>query len=225
MNTKYIKQFEKYLDGEMDPEEKAMFEESLLNNAEKHSSFMEYQSIYEALGDQDTIDLRIKLKEIREENAKKRNSADFLGHGYNWLWLAALITVIISFTVITSLLIAKVKSDEQLAFELNPMEIEKYSALDRELLRFEQRNIDFKLESPGNSIFINRKDPLVFKWTVDSTNPLIFEVIDREGKIIFSSKKPVKSPYLIDEKLPVGMLVYRFRTAIESYHIGFMFLK
>jgi len=225
MNTQYLKQFENYYNDEMGPEDKALFEKSLSQNPELNASFKEYLSIYEAIGDQDTLDLRIKLKEIREESARNKNGSDFFRHNYNWLWMAALITIIISFTIITSLLIARVDWNQQVATELNAVDIQEYSALDRELMKFEQRNMDFKLESPGDSIFFSRKDPLLFKWTVNSTNPLILELIDWEGKIVFSSGKPAISPYLVKKNLPGGILVYRFRTKTEAYYIGFLFLK
>jgi len=225
MNTKYLKQFENYYNGEMEPEEKASFERSLSQDPELNASYKEYLIIYDAIGDKDVLDLRIKLKEIREENARNRNRPDFFRYGYNWLWMAALITIIISFTIITSLLIAKVDWNDEVTSALNAVDIHEYSALDRELMKFEQRNIDFKLESPKDSIFFNRKYPLLFKWTVDSTYPLILELIDWEGKIVFSSDKPAISPYLVKKKLPGGIMVYRFRTDTEAYYIGFLFLK
>jgi hypothetical protein len=225
MNAKYLKQFEKYYNGEMEPAERASFEESLSRNPELDASFKEYLSIYDAIGDRDMLDLRIKLREIREELDRDRNRPDFFRHSYNWLWMAALITIIVSFTTIVSLLIAKVEWKNQVATELNTVDIHEYGALDRELMKFEQRNMDFNLESPKDSIFFSRKDPLLFQWTVNSTDPLILELIDWEGKIIFSSGKPALSPYLVKMQLPGGILVYRFRTDKEAYYIGFLFLK
>jgi hypothetical protein len=225
MNTKYFNQFERYYNGEMEPGEKASFEEALAQNPELNAAFKEYLSIYDAISDKDMIDLRIKLREIREEAARDRNKPDFFRHSYNWLWMAALITIILSFTVIVSLLIARVDWKEQLVSEFNTVDTQEYSSLDRELMKFGKRNMDFKLESPDDSLFFNRKDPLLFKWTVNSMNPLILELIDREGNIVFSSGKPALSPYVVNKRLPPGILVYRFRTDTEAYYIGFLFLK
>jgi hypothetical protein len=224
MNTKYFNQFERYYNGEMQPGEKASFEEALAQNPELNAAFKEYLSIYDAISDKDMIDLRIKLREIREEAARDRNKPDFFRHGYNWLWMAALITIILSFTLIVSLLIARVDLKEQLVSEFNTVDTQEYSSLDRELMKFGKR-MDFKLESPDDSLFFNRKDPLLFKWTVNSMNPLILELIDREGNIVFSSGKPALSPYVVNKRLPPGILVYRFRTDTEAYYIGFLFLK
>ncbi|MCK9399876.1 MAG: hypothetical protein M0Q51_07780 [Bacteroidales bacterium] len=225
MNTKYIKQFEKYYNGEMDPEEKGSFEESLSQNPELNADYQEYLSIYEAIGDQETLDLRVKLKELRNEWNRNSNGADFIMNSRNWLWLAALITVIISFTVIVSLLITKADWKDQTASEIKSVEINDFSALNRELIKFKQRKTNFMLESPKNSVFHNRKDPILFQWTVDSTNLLILDLIDWEGKIVFSSGTAVVSPYLVKKKLPEGILVYRFRSETESYYLGFLLLK
>lgn len=226
MNTKYLKQFEKYYNGEMMPEEKTSFEQLLLQNPEMNSSYKEYLSIYEAIKDHDTLDIRIKLKEIREELAREKKKPDFFSNGYNWLWLAALLTIIISFSVITSRLIARIdRQEDEVASGLFNVDIHKYSALDGELMKFAQRNMDLKLESPKDSLFFNRKDPLIFKWTVDSTEPLIIELINWEGKIEYSSEYPVFSPYMVKMKLPGGIFVYRLRTAKEAWYIGFLFLN
>jgi hypothetical protein len=225
MKTKYLKQFEKYYNGEMEPDEKASFEEALSDDQELNASYKEYLSIYEALSDHEILDLRMKLKEIREENARDKNYPDFFRHGYNWLWMAALITIIISFTLIVSLMINRAKLKDQLASGINTAEIHKYSALDGELMKFKQRNVELILESPKDSLFFHREDPLRFQWTVNLSDPLILDLIDWEGKIVFSSVKPVTSPYVVKKKLPGGMLVYRLRTDTESYYIGFLFLK
>jgi hypothetical protein len=224
MKRKYFERFERYYNGEMKPEEKESFEKSLSGDPDLSASYQEYLSIYDAIRDQESLELRIKLKEIREENTMKIKGSGFLSQGYNWLWMAALITIIISFATIVSLLVYRMES-KQVAYEVITTEKQDLSDLDRELIKFEQRNMDFKLESPRDSIFINRMNPLVFKWTVNSTDPLILELIDGQGKIVFSSVKPVASPYTINEILPEGIMVYRFRTNTEAYHLGFLYFR
>jgi hypothetical protein len=225
MNTKYLKILEKYYNGEMEPSEKASFEESLTRNAELNASWLEYLSIYEAIGDQETLDLRNKLKEIRDEKNRNNNGTDFIVRNNNWLWLAALITVIISFTVVISLMITKVDWREQSASGFNSIEAYDYDGLNRELMKFKERKTNFALESPKDSVFHNRKEPILFKWTVDTTSPLILDLINWEGKIVFSSEEPVTSPYLVKKKFHEGVLAYRFRSETESYYLGFLFLR
>jgi hypothetical protein len=225
MNTKYLKILEKYYNGEMEPSEKASFEESLNRDAELNASWLEYLSIYDAIGDQETLDLRNKLKEIRDEKYRNSNGMDFIVRNNNWLWLAALITVIISFTVVISLMITKMDWKEQSASGFNYTEAYDYNGLNRELMKFKERKTNFALESPKDSVFHNRKEPILFKWTVDTTGPLILDLINWEGKIVFSSDEPVTSPYLVKKKFHEGILAYRFRSETESYYLGFLFLR
>jgi hypothetical protein len=225
MNTKYLKILEKYYNGEMEPSEKASFEESLAHNPELNAAYQEYIIIYEAIADQETLDLRKKLNEIRNERNRHNTGTDFIMGNRNWLWLAALITVIISFTVIVSLLITKVDWKEQSAAGISSIEEYDYNGLNRELMKFKQRKTDFALESPKDSVFHNRKEPIIFKWTVDTTSPLILDLIDLEGKIVYSSGEPVTSPYLVKKKFQEGVLAYRFRSETEWYYLGFLFLR
>jgi hypothetical protein len=225
MNTKYLKIFEKYHNGEMEPSEKASFEESLTRDPELNASYQEYLSIYEAIGDQDTLDLRNKLRELRNEKNRNDNGANFINRNRNWIWLAALITVIISFTVVISLLITKADWKEQSAAGLNSIEVYDYNGLNRELMKFKERKTNFALESPKDSVLHDRREPILFKWTVDTTSPLILDLIDWEGKIVFSSSQPVTSPYLVKKKFKEGVLAYRFRSDTESYYLGFLLLR
>ena len=225
MNTKYLKLLEKYYNGEMEPAEKTTFEESLTKNPELNAAYLEYLSIYEAIGDHETLDLRNKLRELREEKYRSNNGPDFIMRNRNWLWLAALITVIISFTVIVSLLITSADWKAQSASGLESFEVYEHNGMNRELMKFEQRKTNFALESPKDSVFHNRKEPILFKWTVDTTTPLILDLIDWEGKIVYSSGKAVTSPYVVKKKLKEGIIAFRFRSDTESYYLGFLFLK
>ena len=225
MNTKYLKILEKYHNGEMEPSEKASFEESLTSDPELNASYQEYLSIYEAIGDQDTLDLRNKLRELRNEKNRNDDGANFINRNRNWIWLAALITVIISFTVVISLLITKADWKEQSAAGLNSIEVYDYNGLNRELMKFKERKTNFALESPKDSVLHDRREPILFKWTVDTTSPLILDLIDWEGKIVFSSGQPVTSPYLVKKNFKEGVLAYRFRSDTESYYLGFLLLR
>ena len=225
MNTKYLKILEKYHNGEMEPSEKASFEESLTSDPELNATYQEYLSIYEAIGDQDTLDLRNKLRELRNEKNRNDDGANFINRNRNWIWLAALITVIISFTVVISLLITKADWKEQSAAGLNSIEVYDYNGLNRELMKFKERKTNFALESPKDSVLHDRREPILFKWTVDTTSPLILDLIDWEGKIVFSSDQPVTSPYLVKKNFKEGVLAYRFRSDTESYYLGFLLLR
>lgn len=226
MKTKHLKIFEKYYNGQMTPDEKADFDKTLASDPGLNASFREYLSIYEALHDKDTLDLRKKLKEIREENSIFRNSPDFFSQGYNWLWMAALLTIIVSFTVIVSMLISNIEKDRQQAAQILPLvSPNSFSQLDRELMRFEQRYSDFALEFPADPIIYREKGPIIFQWTISLADKLIVDMIDWNGTIVYTSGKAVASPYAIKKTLPEGLFVFRFRNETNTYYLGFLFIK
>lgn len=225
MKTKDLIQFELYCNGEMEPDEKEAFEESLEKDPELKASYQEYLDIYEAIADKETLELRMKLKEIREENSRSKPAGDFLGQGYNWLWMAALITVIISFTTLVGIMIRRIEMREKFAYTYSTPEKQDTGGLDRELTRFGQRQVNFNIESPKDSLYLSRSHPILFKWTVDSTEPLILDLINGQGIIVFSSGGPVQSPFIVDAWLPGGIIAYRFRTKTEVFRIGFLYMR
>ena len=226
MKTKNLKLFEKHHNGQMSPEEKEDFDRLLASDLELGTEFKEYLSIYDAISDQDTLDLRIKLKEIRDENSKRRETFDFFSHGYNLLWAAAMLTIIVGFTIIISLLITNIEKNKQVIADYVPViSTPSNSQLERELMRYEQRHSDFKLQSPLNPIIYRNITPIEFKWTISTTNGLIIELIDGNGNIVYSSGKRVTSPHIVKRRLPSGVLLFRFRTETEAYFLGFILLK
>jgi hypothetical protein len=225
MKTKNLALFEKYYNDEMDPEARKAFEESLSSDPELNASFREYLSIYEAINDKDALDLRIKLRELREENSKGGNVSDFFMQGYNWVWVAALLVVIISFSVILSLLVTNIERHKELMAKATEVQPTTIGPLDREIMRFEQRHSDFNLAMPDDPIIYINKETLEFQWTVTTTESLMLELINWDGNIIYSSGKSVISPYVVKANLPAGSVVFRFRSETESYHLGILFIK
>jgi hypothetical protein len=108
---------------------------------------------------------------------------------------------------------------------LKTVEIKDYDGLGRELSRFKQRNTNFNLLSPEDSAYHRRRDSILFQWSVDSTDCFILDFIDWEGTIVYTTGKPVESPYLLKKKLPEGAFVFRFRTETESYYLGYLLIN
>lgn len=225
MKTKNLKLFEKYYNGQMSPGEKEDFDLMLSSDPELNEEFKEYLGIYDAIRDKDTMDLRIKLKEIREENSKKRTTPDFFSHGYNWLWVAAMLVIIAGFSIIISLLITDIESNKKAVAENIEVDSIPASQLDRELTRFEQRHSDFRLVAPLDPVIYRNKTTLEFQWTITTVDKLIIELIDKNGTIVFSSGKPVASPYKVKRWLPSGILLFRFRVENQAYYLGFLLIK
>ena len=226
MKTKEFDLFEKYFNGEMSPEEIREFESLVQSDPNLSASFRQYLEVCEALQDKDTLDLRIKLKEIREENSKNRNLPDFFTHGFNWMWMAALLIIILGFTVVITLMITRYNPDDRMYSQsVSPTVSPKYDALSRELMRYEERSSDFNLESPLNAIVSQSQGYLSFSWTISDPEKLILDIVDWNGTIIFSSGKPVVSPYKVSRIIPPGIIGYRFRTEKYAYALGFLFVR
>ncbi len=64
---KYLKSFEAYHAGEMDPEEKTLFEKRLEKDAALKAAWEEYHAMMRAFSDKEAVSLRIKLEKAWEE--------------------------------------------------------------------------------------------------------------------------------------------------------------
>lgn len=226
MKTKYLKLFDQYNSGELDPQERESFERRLEEDSAFAASYREYMELIDAISDRESLELRSALKQIRKDMKSDRFSGnDFLKFNFNWLWVAALMTAIICFTLVVTMMVKDVRIRKEIASIYESSAVIEYSGLDHELKRFNQRNVNFNLVEPEDKISINRKKPVLFSWTDNSTDPLILELINWQGTIIFTTGEPVTSPYLIRKTLPAGVMAYRFRTETEAYGIGFLFFN
>lgn len=225
MKTKHLKILEKYFNGEMTPAEMDSFEASLQLDPDLNASFLEYKLITEALGDRETMDLRGKLKDIKDEYKRAKFGRDFLSQNNNWIWLAALLTVVICFTIILSLFVSTENQRKRLAVFNGSRVTNQLSVLDLELMKYGIRNNHFKLESPKDSSIIDRGADLLFKWQIDSVLSLKLDIINRDGIVVHTTRKRIDSPYLLTKKFPEGFYVFRFRDERKSYYQGVMYLK
>ncbi|MFO7614674.1 MAG: hypothetical protein R6W71_08565 [Bacteroidales bacterium] len=226
MKTKHLKILEQYFNGEMTPAEMASFEESLETDPELNASFREYQLITEALGDQDTMDLRSKLKDIRKEHRLGKSGRDFLSQNNNWMWLAALLVLMICFTIVLSLLVRVENQRKQLIAKENMPVTSRFSQLDLELMKYDTRNRNLlTLESPKDSSIIDKHPGLVFRWQTDTTLFLKLDLISRDGSVVFTTRQNIESPYYLPGVFPEGFYVFRFHDDTYSYYQGVMYLK
>ncbi len=225
MKTQYLKMLERYFNQEMEPGEKIEFERMMENDAELRSAFREYQLILESLGDHDMLDFRAKLREIRDENYRKRIGGFFLNQNFNWMWLAALLVVIICLTVVATMLIYRMEFAAPSLAVNAEHQLPDASLLEMELNRFTPRNLNFTLESPKDSSIIDYPGYLLFSWKVDSVSALNFELIGSDGTIVFDSRSPVRSPYLFEGVVDEGLYVFRFRHGRFSIFHGLIYLR
>lgn len=225
MKTKNFKLFEKYYNKEMSDPEREQFERSLETDQEMNASFKEYLSIYDAISDKETLDLRRKLTDISKEEGVDQKTTDFLGQGRNWLWMAALMTILICLTTIIYMFFDRLEKREKFLTEVYHGIYTNPGNLERELTKFDQRNVGLEVDAPGDTIFIDRHGPIYFQWHFDFEEPLILDLIDQQGNVIYNSGRFITSPFTVKGSFPGGLVVYRFRTEKEFYYMGFMFLK
>jgi hypothetical protein len=225
MKTKNLKLFEKYYNKEMSDTEREQFERNLETDKEMNALFKEYLSIYDAISDKETLDLRRKLIDISRAEEDDNKSRDFLSQGRNWFWIAALMTILICLTAIMYMFFDRIEKREKFIAEVYQGIYAHPGNMERELTKFDQRNVGFQVDAPGDTIFINKQGPIYFQWHLDFEEPLILDFIDQQGKVIYNSGKFITSPFTVKGTFPGGMIVYRFRTEKEFYYMGFMFLK
>lgn len=225
MNTKYLKVLEKFFNDELNDAEKAEFEKSLTIDPGLNAAYREYLQILEALRDKESLDLRQKLNEIREESIRSGRGQRFLEQGNNWIWLAALLIVVICITFVASQLIETRRLKAEYSSIAKTEVITGFSELDKELVKFGMRNENFVLELPVDLPILNNHTQLCFEWREDSSSLLILDIINGSGKIIFSTKKGVTSPYCIRKKIPGGFYVFRFRNQTQAFYQGVIYLR
>lgn len=218
MKTKHLKLIEKYYNGEMSPEEKETFELNRKNDPSLDQAFIEYGQILEALKDMEVIELRKKLNELRAEGKSPGNIISFLRGDNNWIWLAALLILIVAMTVLLSYVTREMPKPE--IHYLTEVMIPDSGATDKlslELRKFSTRNNGMKLEvlTRGQGFFW--RENINFYWTVDSTYNLLLDVLNQEGNIVFVSHQPLESPYVFKRRLRDGSYIFRFRDDKETF--------
>jgi hypothetical protein len=224
MKKIYLDLLERYHNGEMTPGEMTAFESSLADDPELSKAFDEYKLILEALKDTEVIDLRTKLRGLMEEKPGEYKKTRFL-EGGNWLWLAALITLFLGLSVVVTLLVKETRSVKRLTAENVYEEMTNVSGLNKELMKFALRGHGQIIHTPSDTCNIIMEGDVLFTWSVDSTYNLLLDVINREGKVVFVSHRPLQSPFLFKNNLEEGIYVFRFRDSKEAFSLTVMYLK
>jgi hypothetical protein len=218
MKTRHLKLLEKFYNGEMSPEEISAFELNRKNDPELERAFIEYQQILESLKDTELLSLRKKLNEIREEGSRPGDIISFFRGDNNWVWLAALLTIIVAITFVINLLVQEVRQTEPAA--LSEVIMPDSSAIDKlsvELRKYSMRKHGMEMQVPTVTAGLFRRENILFSWTVDSTYNLLLDVIDKEGNVVFVSYRPIESPYVFKRRMKSGSYIFRFRDDKETF--------
>lgn len=228
MKTSNLKLFERYFNRQMDEKERIIFEKRLDNEEPLKSEFEEYKAIYEAIGDKESVELRKQLKRIGISYRENKEKGGAERNLYSFFWIAALLIICLSVVSITYLLVNSSLTSQVVGLKLGAENVqsERYhlEPAYEEMMRYRVRSENFSLESPRDSIVIDRKTSIVFRWHSGIKEPIVLDILNKYGKVIFSSKEGLKSPFTLNKIIPPGIYVFRFRTASETLYSGLFYV-
>jgi hypothetical protein len=228
MNGENLTMFERYFNQEMGEEEKIEFELRLETDSKFKSEYEEYKAIYDAIGDEEVIELRKQLKKLGEKHRDGRLGGRIIGNGNNWFWLAALLIVSLSIISITYLWVSSPMTPQFLGLRNGSraiqQEIYSLEPAYEELIRYRVRSEDFTLGQPRDSIVVKKKSDIRFEWTYHKDKELYFDVMNKSGIVVFSAGPGIQSPFLMTKNLPRGVFIYRFRTASQTLLTGLFYV-
>lgn len=113
------------------------------------------------------------------------------------------------------------KNTQQIA-SIYEQEIYQISPVFAELLNNVYRSNWFKLRSPKDSVIFSSSDSIEFNWETNIEEALYFDILDRNGKVIYKHKEPITSPWTFCPDLDPAIYMFRFATMEEPVWLGVM---
>lgn len=89
-----------------------------------------------------------------------------------------------------------------------------------ELLNSVYRGNFFNIISPIDSLEYSDGENIVFSWETNITDPIYFDILDRNGQVLYRHDTPVSSPWEFSPELDPAIYMYRFATAEEPVWLG-----
>ncbi len=93
-----------------------------------------------------------------------------------------------------------------------------------ELLHNVYRSNWFRLTSPEDSVFFSTGDSLIFSWETNIEEPLYFDILDRNGTVVYRHPEKVTGPWSHSPDLDPAIYMYRFATGDQPVWVGVMVL-
>ncbi|MEN8123416.1 MAG: hypothetical protein ABFS35_23975 [Bacteroidota bacterium] len=91
-----------------------------------------------------------------------------------------------------------------------------------ELLNNVYRSSWFKLNTPEDSAMFFPGDSLVFSWETNIEDQLYFDILDRNGQVIYKHPNPISSPWTYRPDLVPAIYMFRFATEDQPVWLGVM---
>ena len=228
-NFKYLKEIERYLNGEMGEDEKANFESELAHNPELSRDYKEHLEIYEAIGDKEVLELRQQLKRIHARLYRNKfGGREFISNNH-WLLIAAGLLVLAGFLGILLRVMKPVMSEEQFLSQLRTnsssvMDPYRLMPVYRDLLELKTRSQDFNFVAPSDSTIFKSGQAIHFEWKTKSHHPSILEILNSQGHIVFSTEIQQGDQLIFHEKLKKGVFVFRLQSDNRTLYYGVFFI-
>jgi len=89
-----------------------------------------------------------------------------------------------------------------------------------ELLHNVYRSGWFEIQTPVDSAMFTKGDSLIFSWETNLEEEIFFDILDRNGKVIYKHKDPVSSPWKYEPQLESAIYMYRFATKDQPVWMG-----
>lgn len=228
MKTKYLKIIDKYFNQQMDESEKRDFEALLKENPALKRELEEYKAVYEAIGDNETMELRKELRKIGQEFSAGQHVRRPKGPPQNFLWIAALLIISLSVISITYMLVNSSITSYMVGMRLGSANITnqlyRLEPAYAEFFRYRIRSEEFQLLSPRDSLVVERKKDITFSWDTDIQGPLFVDVMNKTGRVVFTSEALTGASYVLSRNFHPGIYVYRFRTDHNTLYTGLFYV-
>lgn len=257
---KYLKRFEAYQNGDLNPPDAQAFIKALEQDQEMHDAWIEYLDMMDAFSDKEAVSLRSTL-----ENAfykQQTNRIRFISQNVWFRISAAAIVIVVMGALLyffcsnkpefwkltddTMLVVTdssninnSLKKDSiwhDTAVAPNKPQIvgvaemqiasiydnEQYqiSPVFAELLHNVYRSGWFRITTPEDSMMFSPGDSLMFSWETNIENALYFDVLDRNGQVVYKHPDSISSPWVYTPKLSPAIYMFRFATENEPVWMG-----
>ena len=98
----------------------------------------------------------------------------------------------------------------------------KISPAFAELLHNVYRSNWFGLITPVDSVMFTSGDSLKFSWETNIQEPIYFDVLDRNGRVVYQHPKPITNPWSFSPDLSPAIYMFRFATKEQPVWMGVM---
>ncbi len=113
----------------------------------------------------------------------------------------------------------KMVSEAQIA-SIYEREQYQVSPIFAELLHSVYRSGWFKINTPEDSVLFSPGDSLIFSWETNIEEAMFFDILDRNGLVVYKHSEPISSPWVYKPNLSPAIYMFRFARKDEPVWMG-----